>query len=516
MNTYERLVKFIEVTKVKCEIVDVNAIDLSIEAHVKALGIRYMDGMGALLMKDKKGMYYCILRRDDRNLDLKKLKGLLEVKKLSMVKEDELSDLGYEVGLMAPILLKSELGDKVQFIVDAKLKEVDEVYCGVGHEKKAMKIKLEEFLKVVGGYKVLDFTVVNPSRVDGVDNSSDCLDCDENLNKDLKRKRILTGDRPTGRLHIGHYVGTLRNRVKLQDEYETFILIANIHALADNADNPEFVMKNVKELLKDYYAVGLDFEKTTVYLQSEAPIVHEIFMYLANHISVQQLMHNPTLKTEIKQNSMDKSTPLGFFVYPVHQAADILMVNADLVPVGKDQAPILEDTRKLVRKFNKQYKTEVLNEPVALIGSEHNLVGLDGKAKMSKSLNNCIYLGDSEDVLRKKVFSAYTDPNRIHAIDPGKVEGNVVFTYLDEFATDMDEVEDLKARYRAGTVGDVEVKQRLFEIMNEVLTPIRKRRVEAEDRIDYLMDMLISGSKKVNDIARGIADGMKDAMKIGV
>jgi len=330
------------------------------------------------------------------------------------------------------------------------------------------------------------------------------------------KKRILTGDRPTGKLHIGHYVGSLRNRVKLQDEYETFILIANIHALADNVDNPEFVMENVKELLKDYYAIGIDFEKTTVYLQSEAPVVHEIFMYLSNFISVQQLMHNPTLKTEIKQNRMDESTPLGFFIYPVHQAADILMVNADLVPVGRDQAPILEDTRKLVRKFNRTYKSEVLNEPTALFGSEHNLPGLDGAAKMSKSLNNCIYLGDTEEELRKKVFSVYTDPNRIHATDPGTVEGNVAFAYLDEFASDLDEVEELKVRYRAGTIGDVEVKERLFQIMNEVLTPIREKRIEAEGKIDELMGMLIEGSKKVNGIARGVADSMKGAMKIRV
>lgn len=332
--------------------------------------------------------------------------------------------------------------------------------------------------------------------------------------EDKKKNRILTGDRPSGKLHIGHLVGSLRNRVALQDDYETFILIANIHALADHAGDPEFVKNSIKELLMDYYASGLDFEKSTVYIQSEAPVVHEIFMYLANFATVQQLMHNPTLKTELKQGGMEKSTPLGFFVYPVHQAADILLVNADLVPVGKDQAPMIEGTRDLARKFNRTYGKDVLNQPDAMFGVEKNLPGTDGNAKMGKSLNNCIYLSDSREELKKKVFSVYTDPTRIKATDPGHIEGNVAFAYLDEFATDKGEVEDLKEVYKAGKIGDVAVKERLFEIMDEVLTPIRERRMEAEGKVDDLMEMAVEGSKKVNLIGRGIADSMKEVMEI--
>lgn len=328
------------------------------------------------------------------------------------------------------------------------------------------------------------------------------------------KKRILTGDRPTGKMHIGHLFGSLQNRVKLQDEYETYILIANIHALADNTDNPSMVRESIEELLCDYYASGLDFDKATVYIQSEVPETHEIFMYLSNFMTVQQLNHNPTLKTELKQNNMEASTPLGFYLYPVHQAADILCVNANLVPVGKDQAPMIEDTRELARKFNNMYKVELLNEPKALFGVEVNVPGTDGKAKMGKSLKNAIYLSDDEETLRKKVFSVYTDPKRVKATDPGTVEGNVAFAYHDLFNSDKDEVADLKKRYEAGTVGDVEVKEKLFVAMNEVLTPIRERRKEAEGMKKELLQKALEGSEKVSTIARGVADQMKEAMEI--
>lgn len=329
-----------------------------------------------------------------------------------------------------------------------------------------------------------------------------------------ERQRILTGDRPTGKLHIGHYMGSLRNRAKLQDEYEEYIEIANIQALTDNFDNPGKVRENIEELLCDYYASGIDFDKATIFIQSEVPEIHELFIYLANFATVQQIQHNPTIKTEMAQKGMEVSTPLGFFIYPIHQAADILCVNADLVPVGKDQAPMIEDTRVLARKFNSTYKTDILHQPQALFGVEANVPGIDGNAKMGKSLNNGIYLSDSEEELRKKIFKVYTDPSRIHATDPGKIEGNVAFTYLDLFAKDLNEVEAMKERYRNGEIKDVEVKERLFEIMNEFLTPIRKRRLEAETMKPELMNKALKGSRKVSGIARNIADQMKEAMKL--
>lgn len=330
----------------------------------------------------------------------------------------------------------------------------------------------------------------------------------------LMKKRILTGDRPTGKLHIGHYFGSLANRVKLQDECEQFVMVANVQALTDNFDHPEKVAESIKELLCDYYAVGIDFEKTTVFIQSEVPQIHEIFVYLANFVSIQQISHNPTIKTEIAQKGFETSTPLGFFMYPVHQAGDILSVNADLVPVGKDQAPMVEMTRDLAKKFNAAYGVKVLNEPEALFGTEKNIPGIDGNAKMGKSLGNAVYLSDSEEELKRKVFQVYTDPKRVHATDPGTIEGNVAFVYHDLFNPNKEEVQKLKELYQLGQVGDVEVKEKLFVAMNEFLSPIREKRAEAELKKEELLALALKGSAKVRDIATDVVSQMKEAMKI--
>lgn len=326
------------------------------------------------------------------------------------------------------------------------------------------------------------------------------------------KKRILTGDRPTGKLHIGHLLGSLQNRVRLQEEYEQFVMIANVQALTDNFDNPEKVKESISELICDYYAVGIDFEKTTIFIQSEVPQIHEIFIYLANFTTIQQVSHNPTIKTEIADKKFESSTPLGFYIYPIHQAGDILVVNADLVPVGPDQAPMIESTRELVRKFNETYKVNVLKEPEGLYGKK--IPGIDGNLKMGKSLGNAIYLSDSSEILRKKVFSMYTDPNRIRSTDPGNVEGNPVFIYHDIFNDNLEEVEDLKSRYKIGKVGDVEVKEKLFLAMEKVLTPIRERRKIAENQKEKLIEIVLENNKKVQKIGQGVVEKMKDAMKI--
>ncbi len=328
------------------------------------------------------------------------------------------------------------------------------------------------------------------------------------------KKRILTGDRPTGKLHLGHFLGSLQNRVKLQEEYDQFVMIANVQALTDNFDNPGKVAESMYDLLCDYYAVGIDFEKTTVFIQSEVKQIHEIFVYLSNFVTIQQISHNPTIKTELAQKGMEQSTPLGFFMYPIHQVGDILAVNADLVPVGKDQLPMIETARDLARKFNVTYGVKVLHEPEALVGVEKNVPGIDGNEKMGKSLNNAIYLSDDEKTLREKVFKIYTDPNRVHATDPGKIEGNIAFVYHDLFNSDKEEVKDLKDRYVLGKVGDVEVKEKLFVAINKMLSPIRERRKIAESMKDELMKKALEGSKKVSILAEGIVDEMKSAMKI--
>lgn len=327
------------------------------------------------------------------------------------------------------------------------------------------------------------------------------------------KKRILTGDRPSGRLHLGHFVGSLANRVKLQDEYEQYILIADVQALTDNFTDPQMVADSVKELVLDYVASGIDPEKSTIVVQSKIPAIAELTVFFMNLVSLNRVLRNPTVKAEIEQKGYGESIPAGFAMYPVSQAADITAFGADLVPVGDDQLPMIEQTREIVRKFNSLYG-EVLKEPEALLGDYPRLVGLDGKSKMSKSLGNCIFLADSAEEVQKKVMSMYTDPKRLKPTDPGTVEGNPVFIYHEAFNPNKAEVEDLKTRYRAGTVGDVEVKQKLVMAINNFLEPMRARRVELEknpERIDAILREGVEKGKKVSD---EVLFQVKKAMKI--
>lgn len=327
------------------------------------------------------------------------------------------------------------------------------------------------------------------------------------------KKRILTGDRPSGRLHLGHYVGSLANRVKLQDEYEQYILIADVQALTDNFANPQMVADSVKELVLDYVAVGLDPTKTTFVVQSKIPAIAELTVFYLNLVSLNRVLRNPTVKAEIEQKGFGESVPAGFAMYPVSQAADITAFGADLVPVGDDQLPMIEQTREIVRKFNSLYG-DVLKEPKALVGEYPRLVGLDGKAKMSKSLGNCIFLADTAEEVRKKVMSMYTDPKRIRPTDPGTVEGNPVFIYHDAFNPNKEEVEDLKKRYRKGEVGDVEVKQKLVIAINNLLEPMRQRTRELERNPEKIETILAEGVRKGRLVSNEVLEQVKTAMKI--
>jgi len=329
----------------------------------------------------------------------------------------------------------------------------------------------------------------------------------------MDRKRILTGDRPTGKMHLGHFVGSLKNRVKLQDSYDQFVMIADVQALTDNFDNPEKVRASIKEVLLDYLAVGIDPAKTTIFIQSLIPEIAELTIFYLNLVTLERVLRNPTVKDEIKQKGFEKSLPAGFAMYPVSQAADITTFNANLVPVGEDQLPMIEQTREIVRKFNSLYG-EVFVEPEALVGEVKRLPGIDGNAKMGKSLGNAIYLSDSEDELKKKVMSMYTDPSRIHPTDPGKVEGNPVFVYHEVFNSNKSEVEDLKKRYKEGTVGDVEVKQKLFIALNEFLKPIRERRIEFAKDPENLDKILKEGTAKAREVAKETMLKVRKAMKI--
>lgn len=341
-------------------------------------------------------------------------------------------------------------------------------------------------------------------------------------------KIMLTGDRPTGRLHVGHYVGSLKRRVELQntgDFDEMFVMIADAQALTDNADNPEKVRQNIIEVALDYLACGLDPEKCTLFIQSQIPQLCELSFYYMNLVTVSRLQRNPTVKSEIQMRNFEASIPVGFFTYPISQAADITAFKANVVPVGEDQLPMLEQTKEIVRKFNSVYG-DTLVEPEILLPENQaclRLPGTDGKAKMSKSLGNCIYLSEEPDEIQKKVFSMFTDPTHIKVSDPGKLEGNTVFTYLDafcrpeyfaEFLPDYANLQELKDHYARGGLGDMKVKRFLNNVLQAELEPIRNRRKEYQKDIPYVYEILKKGSEKAEAVAEKTLQEVKASMKI--
>ena len=339
---------------------------------------------------------------------------------------------------------------------------------------------------------------------------------------------ILTGDRPTGNLHVGHYVGSLAERVKLQNsgKYdEIYIMIADAQALTDNAEHPERVRQNIMKVALDYLAVGIDPEKANIFIQSMVPQLTELTFYYMNLVTVSRVQRNPTVKAEIQMRNFEASIPVGFFCYPISQAADITAFNATAVPVGEDQEPMLEQCREIVHKFNTVYG-ETLTMPQIVLPSNNacmRLPGTDGKAKMSKSLGNCIYLADPEEVVREKIMSMYTDPDHIRVQDPGKLEGNTVLTYLDafcqpehfaEFLPDYQNLDELKAHYQRGGLGDVKVKKFLNNVMQSLLSPMRERRAQWESRLPEVYEILKKGSEIAAETAQGTLDRVRHAMKI--
>lgn len=326
------------------------------------------------------------------------------------------------------------------------------------------------------------------------------------------KKVVLTGDRPTGPLHLGHYVGSLANRVQLQEKHEQFVLIADTQALTDNFENPQKVRDNVLQVALDYLAVGIDPNKTTFFIQSMIPEIAELTLYFLNLVTENRLKRNPTLKTEIKQKGFGQSLPMGFLVYPIHQVADITIVKGSLVPVGEDQLPMIEQTNEIVRSFNRIYNTNTLVEAEALVSSTARLPGTDGLNKMSKSLGNAIFLKDDADIVAKKVMSMYTDPDHVRVQDPGKIEGNTVFTYLDVFAHDKKAVQEMKDHYQRGGLGDVKVKRYLIDVLNSFLEPIRIRRQELEKDPQEVMNIIFAGTQKTREVAAKTMAEVKSAM----
>ena len=323
---------------------------------------------------------------------------------------------------------------------------------------------------------------------------------------------VLTGDRPTGHLHLGHYVGSLQNRVTLQDQYQQYVMLADAQALTDNYEHPEKVRENCWQVALDYLAVGIDPAKSTIFIQSMIPQIAELTVFYLNLVTVNRLKRNPTVKAEIQQKGFGESIPAGFFMYPVSQAADITVVKGTLVPVGEDQLPMIEQTNEIVRSFNRIYRTDVLKECTALVPKAARLPGLDGKAKMGKSLGNAIYLSDSSEVLMQKVMQMYTDPNHLRVTDPGQIEGNMVFAYLDIFDQDQAQVAALKEHYQRGGLGDVKIKKYLFEVLDAQLAPIRARREQFAQDLSYVQKIVLQGTAQVEGVAAQTMNEVRRAM----
>lgn len=326
--------------------------------------------------------------------------------------------------------------------------------------------------------------------------------------------KILTGDRPTGKLHLGHYVGSLKNRVDLQNSAEQYIIIADVQALTDNYHRPEILKENIFQVACDYLAVGIDPNKSTIFIQSMIPQIAELTVYFMNLVTVARLSRNPTVKTEIKQKGFEKSIPVGFFVYPISQAADILLFQPTHVPVGEDQIPMIEQANEIARSFNALYNIDFFKDITAVVPKNARLVGIDGKAKMGKSLNNGIFLGDTYKQLEEKIKAMYTDPNHIKVSDPGKVEGNVVFEYLDIFDSCHEEVQDLKIHYRKGGLGDMVLKKRLLGVLENFIAPIRENRLKYESQPKLIWEILQEGTRKAQNEAQKTMIKISQIMKI--
>lgn len=344
----------------------------------------------------------------------------------------------------------------------------------------------------------------------------------------MEENIILTGDRPTGCLHLGHYVGSLKKRVELQNEgkYKQFIMIADLQALTDNSENPDKIRRNLIEVMLDYLAVGLEPEKTTFFIQSQIPALYALPMYYANLVTMARLERNPTIKSEIQMRNFQRNIPVGFMTYPISQAADITAFKAKYVPVGIDQLPMIEQTREIVNSFNRIYNTDILIEPEAILPDNeicYRLVGTDGNSKMSKSLENCIYLKDESETIKEKIMSMYTDPDHVKIEDPGKIEGNVVFIYLDVFskqehfekyAPEYKNLNEMKEHYKNGGLGDVKIKRFLNEIMQEFLAPIRERRKQYEQNVEEVFNILKKGTEYATDYTNKVLEEIKTAIGI--
>ncbi|MFZ2152600.1 MAG: tryptophan--tRNA ligase [Microgenomates group bacterium] len=445
---------------------------------MRFLGLPISEGFSTLIMKAD-DRYVAIIRRDDCKLDLNKACKVIGCSKLNLASPDEFEALTH-----LPSGAAFVVNSGIKTYLDQKLFDKEYLIGGSGS------------LSVSNKYRSVDLKKIPDSIIVDI--------------ADIKAKQIiLTGDTPSGKLHIGHYVGTLENRVKLQHEYQTFILLANVHAYANDYRQFEKINKDVYDVFLDNLSVGIDPEVSTIYLESGIPETMELSSYFMTMVTHARAMRNPSVKEEILYKNLDPT--MAFIGYPILQAADILGFKANLVPVGEDQSPVIEQTREIARDFNKVFG-DTFPTPEAMIGRVARLIGTDGQKKMSKSGGNSILLSDDEATLKKKIRACYTDPSRVHATDRGKVEGNPTFEYHQAFNPDKTEVKDLEDRYRKGLVGDAEVKDKLFVALNNFLTPIREKRKFYEDRPDIAKEILVSGTARARKIVQATLAEVKDKM----
>jgi len=458
----------------------------TVEEGLAFLGISAGQGASTLIIETDRGLF-ALLRRDDHQVDIEKVKNILGAKRAILCKPAEVLKITEcEVGYVSPH------NPGLSVLADETILEKDFVYCGTGSPEYDLKITPQELIKFTGA-KTADIIKAGVFR---------------------QKPRILTGDRPTGPLHLGHYVGTLKNRVRLQDEYDCFFIMADLHTLTtDNSfEKTSTLNDRVKGLVLDYLSVGVDPGKSVIYQQSRVPEVTYLSLIFSNLITVPRAQRVPTLK-DVMHDLQIEQPSMGLLNYPILQAADILMVKANLVPVGRDQESHVEVSREVARDFNRLY-APVFPEPKALIGDVGTLVGTDGQAKMSKSVGNCIYLSDDKATVNKKVNGMYTDPTRIRPTDLGHVENNPVFIYHDTFNDNKDEVADLKDRYTKGQVGDVEVKGKLAVVLNKFLDPIREKRAKYEGNDKLITEIIETGSKKAQAEAAKTLAEVLEAMGI--
>jgi len=482
MNNFDKVKQKLEESKVKYYISEEETDSLSVDEQIKAKKMKFKQGMSTLVFNVDKEYLIVIFRRDDRLLDKKPLMKKLNAKSIEFGKEQDIKELGFKEGLVSPVIIPYD----IKVFIDSKVLEMDEIICGAAAKGYYLHIKKDDLLKLLPEYEVFE-TKPNPKRQD-------------------KReiKRVLHGITPSGEsLHIGNYFGAVYQHLELQKELkETYYFIADLHALT-TVQNREELEKNEINVILDYLALGIDPQKSVFFRQSDVPAHSQLAVILGNYISYGQMKRMHAFKDKLEKGASVESVNMGLFNYPILMASDILLYKPDAIPVGEDQRQHVELTRDIAESFNSKYKTDLfpLPDPMIRESKVGRVVGTEGKRKMSKSLNNVVGIFDDEALIRKQIMGAYTDPNRIHSTDPGKVEGNTVFVYHDLINDNKEEVDDLKNRYREGKVGDVEVKEKLVAAHSRYFKSARERRKELEKDINSVREIMLQGAEKAKEFA---------------